>query len=315
MPFFHRFIISFKERYIKACYNHDKNKGGIFMKLFCSVDMEGIAGTINWSQEDSFGTRQQVKKWIRKQVEWMIQGIHESDKNQQIEEIVIADSHNNGDSLEYDITELDDRMFLISGSPRPEYMMPMFDNSYDVVFFLGYHAGAGRIRSTMDHTFSNSAFHNVWINSKLVNETLLNAAYAGYHGVPVGLIIGDLGLKIQLEEENLLDWVEFVITKEGITRFAAKHYPMNIVKNNTIEAVKKVLNKNMNELPTFKFNSDYDHPIELKIQFNKTQMADAAQFIPEVKRIDARTIQYKNHSFKSIFNTIAIFSGLTRTTK
>ncbi len=285
------------------------------MKLFCSIDMEGIAGTFNWSQEDSFGTRQQVKKWIRKQVEWVIQGIHESEKNHMIDEIVIADSHNNGDSLEYDITELDDRMYLISGSPRPEYMMPMFDKSYDVVFFLGYHAGAGRIQSTMDHTFSNSAFHNVWINDKLVNETLLNAAYAGYHGVPVGLIIGDLGLKKQLEEENLLDWVEFVITKEGITRFAAKQYPMNVVKNNTIEAVKRVLNKNLSDLPIFKFDSDFDHPIELKIQYNKTEMADVAQFIPEAKRLDARTIQYKNHSFKSIFNTVAIFSGLTRTTK
>ncbi|MDN5359162.1 MAG: D-amino peptidase [Thermotogaceae bacterium] len=285
------------------------------MKLFCSIDMEGIAGTINWQQEDAFGTRQQVKKCIRKQVEWVIKGIHESKQNHIIDEIVMADSHNNGDSLDYDITELDDRLYLITGSPRPEYMMPMFDKSYDVVFFLGYHAGAGRMQSTMDHTFSSSAFHNVWINGKLVNETLLNAAYAGYHGVPVGLITGDLGLKKQLEEADLLNWVEFIITKEGISRFAAKHYPMNIVQNNTIEAVKKVLNKNLKELPVFKFDSDYDHPIELKIQFNKTEMADVAQFIPDATRIDARTIQYKNHSFKSIFNTLAIFSGLTRITK
>lgn len=285
------------------------------MKLFCSIDMEGIAGTINWQQEDAFGTRQQVKKCIRKQVEWVIKGIHESPQNHIIDEIVIADSHSSGDSLDYDTTELDDRLYLITGSPRPEYMMPMFDKSYDVVFFLGYHAGAGRMQSIMDHTFSNSAFHNVWINGKLVNETLLNAAYAGYHGVPVGLITGDLGLKKQLEEADLLNWVEYVITKEGITRFAAKHYPMNIVKNNTIEAVKKVLNKNLKDLPIFQFDSDYDHPIELKIQFNKTEMADVAQFIPDTTRIDARTIQYKNHSFKSIFNTVAIFSGITRTTK
>jgi len=277
--------------------------------------MEGIAGTINWTQEDTFGTRQQVKKWIKRQVEWVIQGIHESEQNHLIDEIVIADSHNNGDSLEYDITELDDRLYLITGSPRPEYMMPMFDKRYDLAFFLGYHAGAGRKQSTMDHTFSNSAFHNVWINGKLVNETLLNAAYAGYHGVPIGLITGDLGLKNQLAENDDMNWVEFVVTKEAITRFAAKHYPINTVKNNTIGAVKNVLKKDMNTLPVFKFESDYDNPIQLTIEFNKTQMADIAQFIPETTRIDARTILYKNHSFKSIFNTVAIFSKLTRTTE
>ena len=285
------------------------------MKVFCSIDMEGIAGTINWAQEDDFGTRQQVKKCIKRQVEWVIKGIHESEQNHMIDEIVIADSHNNGDSLDYDITELDDRLYLITGSPRPEYMMPMFDKRYDVVFFLGYHAGAGRIKSTMDHTFSNSAFHNVWINGKLVNEALLNAAYAGYHGVPVGLITGDLGLKKQLDENDDMDWVEYVITKEGITRYAAKHYPINVVKNNTIEAVKRVLRKKINEIPVFKFESDYDHPIELKIHFNKTEMADVAQFVPETTRINARTIQYKNHSYKSIFNTVAVYSALTRASR
>ncbi len=285
------------------------------MKLFCSIDMEGIAGTINWVQEDTFGSRQQVKKYIRNQVEWVIKGIHESEQNQLIDEIVIADSHNNGDSLEYDITDLDDRLFLITGSPRPEYMMPVFDKRFDVVFFLGYHAGVGREKSSMDHTFSNSAFHNVWINGKSVNETLLNAAYAGYHGVPVGLITGDMGLKRQLEENDYLNWVEYVVTKEAITRYAAKHYPINIVKNKTIEAVKEVLQKDLNELPIFKFESDYDNPIELMIEFNKTEMADVAQFVPETKRMNARTIQYKNHSYKTIFNTIAIYSGLTRAVK
>ncbi|MFW5871514.1 MAG: M55 family metallopeptidase, partial [bacterium] len=137
----------------------------------------------------------------------------------------------------------------------------------------------------------------------------------GYHGVPVALITGDLGLKKELDENNDLNWVEFVVTKEGITRYAAKHYPLNLVKNNTIEAVKRALMKNRNDFPVFKFESDYDHPIVLEIEFNKTEMADVAQFVPETSRINARKIQFKNHSYKTIFNTIAIFSGLTRTMK
>lgn len=282
------------------------------MKIFISIDMEGIAGTFNWKQEKSFGERQIVKKNFRRQVEWVIEGIHQSTVNNEIDEIVIADSHDMGDNLEYDVTELDDRLYLISGSPRPQYMMPDFDKRYNVVFFLGYHAGVGTEKATMDHTFSSSSFHNVWINDLPISESLLNAAYAGYHGVPVGLITGDLALKEQLEEQEKLQWVEYVVNKAAITRFAAKHYPINLVKQNTIEAVKTVLSKNLKELPIYTFDSDYDHPIELKIELNKTEMGDVVQFMPGCKRLNARTVQFKDHSYKTIFDAITAISAIAK---
>jgi D-amino peptidase len=274
--------------------------------------MEGIAGTFNWKQERTFGERQIVKKNVRRQVEWVIEGIHQSGVNEQIDEIVIADSHDMGDSLEYEITELDDRLYLISGSPRPQYMMPDFDKRYDVVFFLGYHAGIGRQKASMDHTFSNSAFHNVWVNDIPVSESLLNAAYAGYHGVPVGLITGDLALKEELEEMDKLQWVEYVVNKSAITRYAAKHFPINVVRKNTIEAVNVVLSKNLKELPVFTFDSDFEHPIELKIELNKTEMGDVVQFMPGCKRLDARTVLFKDHSYKTIFDTTTAVSAIAR---
>ena len=282
------------------------------MKIFISIDMEGVAGTINWKQERTFGERQIVKKNVRRQVEWVIEGIHQSEVNDQIDEIVIADSHDMGDNLEYDITELDDRLYLISGSPRPQYMLPDFDKRYDVVFFLGYHAYVGTQRASMDHTFSSSAFHNVWVNGIPVSESLLNAAYAGYHGVPVGLITGDLALKEQLEESEKLQWVEYVVNKAAITRYAAKQYPINVVRKNTVEAVRSVLAKNLKELPVFTFDSDFENPIELKIELNKTEMGDVVQFMPGCKRIDARTVVFKDHSFKTLFDAVTAISAIAR---
>ena len=59
------------------------------MKIYISLDMEGIAGTFTWTQEEN--NRAEVRKCIMQQVEWVIEGIHQSEANKQIEEIVIAD--------------------------------------------------------------------------------------------------------------------------------------------------------------------------------------------------------------------------------
>src|SRR5438477_4505226 len=120
------------------------------MKIYISLDMEGIAGTFTWTQEEN--NRAEVRKCISQQVEWIIDGVHASKANAKIEEIVIADSHASGDSLLYEITGLDDRLHIITGYPRPKYMMPAFDNTYDIVFFAGYHGGIGTLHSVMDHS-------------------------------------------------------------------------------------------------------------------------------------------------------------------
>lgn len=274
------------------------------MKVFISVDMEGIAGTFNWKQEDT--VRNLVKKCMADQVSWVIDGIRESERNSEIEEIVIADSHDGGDSLSYDITALDERLHLITGSPRPNYMMPDFDESYDVVFLVGYHAGTGAHMGNMDHTYSNSCFHNIWVNGIPMNESFLNSAYAGCAGVPVGLIIGDSKLREEIFGENGMPWVEYVVTKKALSKFAVKQRPQNVVKRETVEAVKKCLAKNPKEIPLYTF----DKSIELKIEFQTSSQADMAQRIPYSKRVDGRTVSYSDDDFRVIFETVMAMNGL-----
>lgn len=114
-------------------------------------------------------------------------------------------------NISYDLTDLDERISLISDSPRPQYMMSGLDESYDMVFLVGYHAGAGDEAGNMSHTMHGRTFYNMEINGRRVNEAIFNSAYAGHHHVPVALITGDSGLKKQLEEEGLLQTAEFVV--------------------------------------------------------------------------------------------------------
>ena len=278
------------------------------MKIYISLDMEGIAGTYTWKQEET--NRAEVRKCIAQQIEWVIQGIKTSKVNKKIEEIVIADSHSTGDNLLYEITALDDRLHLISGYPRPKYMMSAFDNSYSVVFFVGYHGGIGTLHSVMDHSYS-IRFHRIWINDKPMNESLINAAYAGNFNVPVGLVIGDNALHKQLMDKDSLPWVKYVVTKYSLSRFAVKNRPFNVVKNETVSTVKEVLGFDLKKIPVYKFSS----PIKLRIELQSTSMADAVEMIPDIKRIDGVTVELTHNNYAEIFDAIDAISGLADSVK
>lgn len=278
------------------------------MKLYISVDMEGIAGTFDWRQEET--DRTMVRKCMTQQLEWMLEGIKSSVVNAEIQEIVIADSHSKGDNLFYDLSALDDRVYLISGAPRPQYMMPALDSSYDCAFFIGYHSGIGVERGTMDHTYT-SCFHKIWINGKPMSEALINAAYAGYCDVPVGLVIGDAMLEAGVKALDALPWVEFVTTKYGLSRFAAKQRPVKNVKEETISTVQKVLATDLSKLPLYRL----DGPVKLTIEYQTTVMADVGALVPGVKRLDGRTIEFVHEDYRVVFNAIMALAMLAVTVK
>lgn len=270
--------------------------------------MEGIAGTFTWTQEEN--NRAEVRKCISQQIEWVIEGIRSSKKNKSIDEIVIADSHSGGDNLLYETTSLDDRIHLISGFPRPKYMMPAFSKDYNIVFFVGYHGGIGTLHSNMDHTYS-PRFHKMWINGKVMNESTINAAYAGYYNVPVGLVIGDDALQKQLIEEKVMPWVEFVTTKYSLSRFAVKSKPMGVVRKETIASVNKILDTDFKKIPVYKFDS----PINLRIELQTASQADLVALMHDVKRTDGVTIELVHNDYAEVFDTIDAMATLARAAK
>jgi len=277
------------------------------MKIYISLDMEGIPGTYNWEQEKE--DRAAVKALMYKHLQTVVEAIKDSRQNHLIDEILIADSHANGDNIDYSFTALDERISLISGNPRPCYMMPDFSNQFDQVFLIGYHAGTGALKGNMDHSYSNRRIHKIWLNGKRMNEALINSAFAGYHGVPVTLVTGDKTLSEELLAEGAMPWVNYVITKEAIAKFAAKNYSSLLVRERTVEAVQKALAKDKSEYPLYRFKP----PITLKIEFISTSMADVACLMPQVKRLDGRTIEYVQDDYAVMFEAIMALVTLAST--
>src|SRR2546423_14152138 len=64
---------------------------------------------------------------------------------------VINDSH--GDMRNVLLDELDDAVELISGADKPFSMAAGLDPTFEVAFFVGYHASVGTERAIMDHTY------------------------------------------------------------------------------------------------------------------------------------------------------------------
>ena len=277
------------------------------MKLYISVDMEGLAGITNWKDETE--DRERFRNAMNEQVEWVLEGISKSKHNKEITHIYIADSHGGGQNLSYDrLNDKDERVWLVSGSPRPQYMMPAMDDSFDMVFLVGYHAGAGEAASSMDHTYSGASVQNIYINGQLMNEGTINSAYAGIvHQVPVGLIIGDSGLERQMKGEGMMPWPEFVCTKQSLSRFSAVYKPKKLLKEETIAAVKKALDEN--ERPQL---YTLQAPYHCRMDLTNAAKCDQVQQMPGIHRTAGRTVEFESTSFTEIYDAIHGIATMSR---
>ncbi|MFR3551048.1 MAG: M55 family metallopeptidase [Negativibacillus sp.] len=277
------------------------------MKLYISVDMEGLAGITNWKDETE--DRERFRNAMNEQVEWVLEGISKSKHNKEITHIYIADSHGGGQNLSYDrLNDKDERVWLVSGSPRPQYMMPAMDDSFDMVFLVGYHAGAGEAASSMDHTYSGASVQNIYINGQLMNEGTINSAYVGIvHKVPVGLIIGDSGLERQMKGEGMMPWPEFVCTKQSLSRFSAVYKPKKLLKEETIAAVKKALDEN--ERPQL---YTLQAPYHCRMDLTNAAKCDQVQQMPGIHRTAGRTVEFESTSFTEIYDAIHGIATMSR---
>ena len=277
------------------------------MKLYISVDMEGLAGITNWKDETE--DRERFRNAMNEQVEWVLEGISKSKHNKEITHIYIADSHGGGQNLSYDrLNDKDERVWLVSGSPRPQYMMPAMDDSFDMVFLVCYHAGAGEAASSMDHTYSGASVQNIYINGQLMNEGTINSAYAGIvHKVPVGLIIGDSGLERQMKGEGMMPWPEFVCTKQSLSRFSAVYKPKKLLKEETIAAVKKALDEN--ERPQL---YTLQAPYHCRMDLTNAAKCDQVQQMPGIHRTAGRTVEFESTSFTEIYDAIHGIATMSR---
>ena len=254
------------------------------MKVFISIDMEGISGLTYWKEK-----QERISFFMTEELLSVIEGILEVEGNS---EILVCDSHSFGRNI--DVGKLPENVKLVSGFPREFYMVQGIDETFDAGMFIGYHAPVGMKNAEMDHTYSSSSIYEIKINGMVVGETEINAAFLGECSVPVVLVSGDDKLK-NFSQKNLKE-TYFVVTKESIGRYSALLYPVEKVHRELKENTKLVLQQ-IERIKPFTF----EKPMTIEITFLNTIKAELASLIPNSERTDGRTVSFKSDSFKDIY--------------
>ena len=182
------------------------------MKVFLSVDMEGITGLVDSTFVDSSS-----RNYRRGQQMMTAEANHviETAFNAGCKDVIVNDSHSKMNNLL--IEEIHKEAKLISGDVKPFSMVQGLDNSYSGALFLGYHSRAST-KGVMSHTMTLGV-RNMYINDVEVGELGFNAYVAGYYGVPVLMVAGDD--ETAKEAKALISNVTTVIVKEHQSRSSA----------------------------------------------------------------------------------------------
>jgi len=187
------------------------------MKVFISVDMEGISGLVRWADVSSNGidfnrNRDLMTLDTNAAVAGAIAG--------GASEVVVEENHGVEDLCVLNMELIDARTRVIRGAGRPgATTMAGLDASVGVVLLIGHHAKAGSFPGIMAHTISYGGFKLVWLAGETIGEPQFFAMRAAELGVPVGMVSGDQIVAEQVH--SLCPWAEAVIVKEALGNQAA----------------------------------------------------------------------------------------------
>lgn len=262
------------------------------LKIFISVDMEGIGGIgtpkMTRSGGKDYATSRQL---MTDEVNTIVSAIFEFGDA----DILVNDSHGDMQNLLH--LQLDPRVTYLQSNIKPLGMVQGLDKSFDAAIFIGYHAKAGNLGGFLAHTGSGSV-KGLWINGLEVGEGELNALYAGAMGVPVILASGDDKFS---EEFTKTVNTRTVITKTSVGSSAAKLiHPEKVnemLKNKTIEALK--------DLKLAKPLS-VSNPITIRFKSSTTTRADVVMSIPGMKRINGTTVEYNAKNMDEAYRLIRV---------
>lgn len=154
------------------------------MRVFISVDMEGVAGVATIDQIVRGGTGYpRAQELMTEEANAAIRGAFGGGAT----EVLVNDSHGTMDNLVHDL--LDPRARVVFGAPRASCMVQGITRDDDVAVFVGYHAAAGA-EGVLAHTFSSN-FTELRVNGAPMTEAEVNALYAASYDVPVAVVTGD----------------------------------------------------------------------------------------------------------------------------
>jgi D-amino peptidase len=256
------------------------------LKVFISVDMEGVSGLINWDETDQSGPDYGLfRKLMTGEANAAIAGALDAGAT----EIVVRDAHDSARNILPDLLRPEAR--LIREWNGPLSMMEGIDKTFDAVVFVGNHARAGTPNAVLKHTMSLSLY-DVILDGVRLPEAAWNAAIAGYYDVPVVFLSGDAAICAQIRE--ILGPIETVAVKEGMGKAASMIHPVKAQ-----EMIQKGVTAALRNLKAYKPYKPAA-PYKLEIVFTDENLALRASWVPGATRSGERSVSFASDDFMDI---------------
>jgi D-amino peptidase len=261
------------------------------MRIYISVDMEGVAGVVHEDQTDPIeprhaGEYNRMRRLMTSEANAAIEGALAAGATR----ILVNDSHWAMRNLLAE--ELHPAAELLSGGPKLRSMVEGIELGFDAAFFVGYHAMAGTRHAVIDHTYTGIV-HQARLNGQPAGELAINAALAGSYGVPVAMVSGDQALAA--EAKALLgEGVEAVVVKHAVGRFAARSVA-------PAESCRRIREGAAAALARRHAPLRLEAPIRLEVEFGFAHMADMAELVPGSVRTGGRTLKYVHDDYFEVF--------------
>jgi D-amino peptidase len=268
------------------------------IKVFLSVDMEGIGGVVTDQQLGPTGFEyNRFREFMTAEALAAIAGAREAGAT----EFVVADAHGNMQNLLIERFSRDVR--IVRGSPRPLEMMHGIDSSFSAAFFIGYHSATTNSAGVRAHTISSATFAAVKINGRASAESGLNAAIAGYFGVPVALISGDAQAVGELRA--LVPSAEGAIVKEAISFHAA-----NVMTPEASQAlIREKAKAAITRLREMRVYAEPAGPARLELTYKAYTPAEMMSYLPGIERVDAHTIRFTGRNILDLPRFLTVATG------
>ncbi|CAL9566629.1 M55 family metallopeptidase [Streptomyces sp. enrichment culture] len=246
------------------------------MRIYLSVDMEGITGLVDADDVQPGGQDyERGRRMMAEDVNAAIRGAVAAGATH----ITVNDAH--GPMRNLLPEALHPAARLIRGKPKNMGMLDGLTSGHDAMLCVGYHSRAGAL-GVLSHSFMGHEIEDMWLDGRPVGEIGLAHATAAALGVPVAVLTGD-----DRACEEMTEWdpsVTTVAVKYAHDRFAAELRPADEARGAIEEAV-------ATGLAGTKAAAANPDPAVLAVRWQSASVASVLQGIPGVTARDSRTVQ------------------------
>ncbi|GGB62359.1 aminopeptidase [Virgibacillus dakarensis] len=271
------------------------------MKLYMSVDMEGITGLPDYTYVDSAKHNyERARKIMTEETNYVVDAAFKFG----CDTVLVNDSHSKMNNILID--QLHPEALLITGDVKPFSMVQGLDNTYGGAIFLGYHARAGQF-GVMAHAMIH-AVRSFYINDIPIGELGFNAYVAGYYGVPVLMVAGDD--QAAKEAEELIPNVTTAVVKETISRSAVKSLTPKKSGELLTEKTEVALKNRHHVKPLI----PPENPV-LRIEFNNYGQAEWANLMPGTEPVpNSSIVTYQAKDILEAYQAMLVMTELAMRT-